>query len=216
MDHVAADVLDLFSPATRDWFAGAFAAPTAAQEGAWRAAHAGEHALVVAPTGSGKTLSAFLWALDRLSVEPPCGRSHETLPDPLRLAVEGPGGRRPAEPAGPARRDLAGDPAARAAGARHHGRHAHRRHHRGRTPLVRQDPAGRAGDHPRVAVPDPDLVGAGVPAGRRDGDRRRGARGRRMASAARTWPCRWSGWTRCWRSPRSGSACRRRSARSTR
>jgi ATP-dependent Lhr-like helicase len=71
MDGVAADVLDLFSPATRDWFAGAFAAPTAAQEGAWRAAHAGEHALVVAPTGSGKTLSAFLWALDRLSVEPP-------------------------------------------------------------------------------------------------------------------------------------------------
>ncbi|MDT8914294.1 ATP-dependent helicase [Amycolatopsis sp. PS_44_ISF1] len=71
MVNVAADVLDLFSPATRTWFAGAFAAPTAAQEGAWRAAHAGEHALVVAPTGSGKTLSAFLWALDRLSVEPP-------------------------------------------------------------------------------------------------------------------------------------------------
>ncbi|GAA3529606.1 DEAD/DEAH box helicase [Amycolatopsis ultiminotia] len=71
MDDVAPDVLDLFSPATRTWFAGAFAAPTAAQEGAWRAAHAGQHALVVAPTGSGKTLSAFLWALDRLSVEPP-------------------------------------------------------------------------------------------------------------------------------------------------
>ncbi|WP_020657757.1 ATP-dependent helicase [Amycolatopsis benzoatilytica] len=70
MDPVATDVLDLFSPATRSWFAGAFAAPTAAQEGAWRAAHAGQHALVVAPTGSGKTLSAFLWALDRLSVEP--------------------------------------------------------------------------------------------------------------------------------------------------
>ncbi|RSN13987.1 ATP-dependent helicase [Streptomyces sp. WAC 05977] len=66
-----AHVLDLFSPATRDWFTGAFAAPTRAQEGAWRAAHAKEHALVVAPTGSGKTLSAFLWALDRLSVEPP-------------------------------------------------------------------------------------------------------------------------------------------------
>ncbi|MEW2504895.1 ATP-dependent helicase [Amycolatopsis sp. NPDC047767] len=71
MEDVAADVLDLFSPATRTWFEGAFAAPTAAQEGAWRAAHAGQHALVVAPTGSGKTLSAFLWALDRLSVEPP-------------------------------------------------------------------------------------------------------------------------------------------------
>jgi ATP-dependent Lhr-like helicase len=66
-----ADVLELFSPATREWFKGAFAAPTDAQEGAWRAAHAGVHALVVAPTGSGKTLAAFLWALDRLASEPP-------------------------------------------------------------------------------------------------------------------------------------------------
>ncbi|MFC4004636.1 ATP-dependent helicase [Prauserella oleivorans] len=74
---MARNVLDLFSPATRDWFAGAFAAPTAAQEGAWRAAHAGEHALVVAPTGSGKTLAAFLWALDRLAVSPmPETRTH--------------------------------------------------------------------------------------------------------------------------------------------
>ncbi|WP_240690752.1 MULTISPECIES: ATP-dependent helicase [unclassified Amycolatopsis] len=77
MDPVANDVLDLFSPATSTWFAGAFAAPTAAQEGAWRAAHAGQHALVVAPTGSGKTLSAFLWALDRLAAEPPPANPRE-------------------------------------------------------------------------------------------------------------------------------------------
>ena len=63
--------LDGFSPATRDWFRGAFAAPTAAQEGAWAAAQAGRHALVVAPTGSGKTLAAFLWALDRLASDSP-------------------------------------------------------------------------------------------------------------------------------------------------
>ena len=31
---------------------------------------AGHHALVVAPTGSGKTLSAFLWSIDRLATEP--------------------------------------------------------------------------------------------------------------------------------------------------
>ena len=61
----------MFSPATRDWFAGAFVAPTPAQEGAWRAVAAGEHVLVVAPTGSGKTLAAFLWALDRLAVAGP-------------------------------------------------------------------------------------------------------------------------------------------------
>ena len=64
-------MLDLFAPATRQWFAGAFAAPTPAQAGAWRAIAGGQHALVIAPTGSGKTLAAFLWALDRLSVEPP-------------------------------------------------------------------------------------------------------------------------------------------------
>jgi ATP-dependent Lhr-like helicase len=63
--------LDGFSSATRAWFAGAFAAPTPAQAGAWAAARAGRHALVVAPTGSGKTLAAFLWALDRLATEPP-------------------------------------------------------------------------------------------------------------------------------------------------
>lgn len=58
------DVLDRFTPATQDWFRGAFPAPTNAQVGAWEAISAGKHALVVAPTGSGKTLSAFLWAID--------------------------------------------------------------------------------------------------------------------------------------------------------
>ena len=67
---VDVSALDGFSPATRDWFTGAFAAPTPAQEGAWTAAQAGRNALVVAPTGSGKTLAAFLWALDRLATEP--------------------------------------------------------------------------------------------------------------------------------------------------
>jgi len=64
-------VLDRFSPATAEWFRGSFNAPTAAQEGAWSAISSGHHALVVAPTGSGKTLSAFLWALDRLASTPP-------------------------------------------------------------------------------------------------------------------------------------------------
>lgn len=60
----AHSVLDRFTPATQDWFRGAFDAPTAAQAGAWEAISAGRNALVVAPTGSGKTLSAFLWAID--------------------------------------------------------------------------------------------------------------------------------------------------------
>ena len=71
MTDPSADVLTLFSPATREWFAGAFAAPTPAQRGAWRAITAGSHTLVVAPTGSGKTLAAFLWSLDRLTAPHP-------------------------------------------------------------------------------------------------------------------------------------------------
>ncbi|MFD5069463.1 DEAD/DEAH box helicase [Streptomyces sp. NPDC058369] len=63
--------LDSFSPATRSWFTGAFSAPTAAQEGAWRGIGEGSDVLVVAPTGSGKTLAAFLAALDRLAAVPP-------------------------------------------------------------------------------------------------------------------------------------------------
>jgi ATP-dependent Lhr-like helicase len=63
--------LDLFSAPTREWFGAAFATPTPAQAGAWAAIGAGKHALVVAPTGSGKTLSAFLWSIDRLLTEPP-------------------------------------------------------------------------------------------------------------------------------------------------
>ena len=64
------DVLERFSPPTAAWFRDSFSAPTAAQAGAWEAISSGHHALVVAPTGSGKTLSAFLWALDRLGSEP--------------------------------------------------------------------------------------------------------------------------------------------------
>src|SRR5438132_5724382 len=62
--------LDLFSPAAREWFRSAFAAPTEVQELGWRAVASGRHTLMTAPTGSGKTLAAFFWCLDRLSAEP--------------------------------------------------------------------------------------------------------------------------------------------------
>lgn len=71
MGSMTGSALDSFSPATRSWFTGAFSAPTAAQEGAWRAIGEGSDVLVVAPTGSGKTLAAFLAALDRLAAVPP-------------------------------------------------------------------------------------------------------------------------------------------------
>ena len=86
-------VMARFSPATRDWFAGAFPAPTPAQLGAWDAVSGGEDALVVAPTGSGKTLAAFLWSLDRLASEPvpeePQRRCRVLYVSPLKaLAVD--------------------------------------------------------------------------------------------------------------------------------
>ncbi|KRF38751.1 ATP-dependent helicase [Terrabacter sp. Soil810] len=65
-----ADVLDRFSPATAEWFRSSFSAPTTAQTGAWDAISSGHHTVVVAPTGSGKTLSAFLWAIDRMASVP--------------------------------------------------------------------------------------------------------------------------------------------------
>ncbi|HET6270055.1 MAG TPA: DEAD/DEAH box helicase, partial [Arthrobacter sp.] len=89
---LAADAMDRFSRPTRDWFLGAFSAPTPAQNGAWNAVSSGSHALVVAPTGSGKTLAAFLWALDRLLVSAPA--EPEELPG--LDAAKGKGARRKA------------------------------------------------------------------------------------------------------------------------
>ena len=93
MAGTGTDALDGFSPATRGWFEGAFAEPTQAQAGAWRAIGKGEDTLVVAPTGSGKTLAAFLWAIDKLAALPlpadPKRRTRVLYVSPLKaLAVD--------------------------------------------------------------------------------------------------------------------------------
>lgn len=93
MGGMVTSALEDFSPATRGWFTGAFTAPTAAQEGAWRAIGAGSDVLVVAPTGSGKTLAAFLASLDRLASVPapaePKKRCRVLYVSPLKaLAVD--------------------------------------------------------------------------------------------------------------------------------
>ena len=58
-----------FHPAVAAWFTRAFPAPTPAQAQAWPAIRAGRNTLVAAPTGSGKTLTAFLAAIDELVKE---------------------------------------------------------------------------------------------------------------------------------------------------
>src|SRR5438477_7362369 len=67
-DAVAAKdaALALFHPITAKWFRTVFDAPTAPQVEGWPAIARGESTLILAPTGTGKTLTAFLWCLDRL------------------------------------------------------------------------------------------------------------------------------------------------------
>ncbi|MEM6928178.1 MAG: DEAD/DEAH box helicase, partial [Myxococcota bacterium] len=58
--------LTRFSAPVRQWFQGAFEAPTDVQLRGWPSIADGTHTLLLAPTGSGKTLAAFLAGLDRL------------------------------------------------------------------------------------------------------------------------------------------------------
>lgn len=80
------DSLNLFHPLTRDWFSRALGSPTQVQEEAWPAIASGAHTLVSAPTGTGKTLSAFLVFLDRLKTEARAG----TLTQELQLIYVSP------------------------------------------------------------------------------------------------------------------------------
>jgi len=59
-------MLDRFSAPVRDWFSSTFGEPTPPQREGWPAIASGSDTLICAPTGSGKTLSAFLWSIDRL------------------------------------------------------------------------------------------------------------------------------------------------------
>ena len=60
------EVLSLFHPLIGQWFHKRYGEPTQIQRKAWPVIAEGRHLLMTAPTGSGKTLSAFLWGLDQL------------------------------------------------------------------------------------------------------------------------------------------------------
>src|SRR3989337_161405 len=64
------DVLTLFQPAVAEWFPASVDAPTPPQTQGWPAIARGESTLILAPTGSGKTLTAFLWCLNRVMFDP--------------------------------------------------------------------------------------------------------------------------------------------------
>jgi ATP-dependent Lhr-like helicase len=55
-----------FHPAVATWFTRTFGEPTPPQVEGWPAIREGAHTLIASPTGSGKTLSAFLCAIDEL------------------------------------------------------------------------------------------------------------------------------------------------------
>ncbi len=61
--------LALFHPITAKWFRAVFDAPTTPQLDGWPAIARGESTLILAPTGTGKTLTAFLWCLDKLMMK---------------------------------------------------------------------------------------------------------------------------------------------------
>lgn len=70
---------DLFDPLTVSWFSRTLGTPTAVQEAAWPAIAEGGHTLVSAPTGTGKTLSAFLVFIDRLKAQARAGLLKQEL-----------------------------------------------------------------------------------------------------------------------------------------
>jgi ATP-dependent helicase Lhr and Lhr-like helicase len=69
-------VLTLFQPAVAEWFRASFEAPTPPQSLGWPAIARGESTLILAPTGSGKTLTAFLWCINRIMFDPVPPKGH--------------------------------------------------------------------------------------------------------------------------------------------
>ncbi len=72
---------EYFHPLIEKWFFGKFAHTTDIQDRAWPLIAAHKHVLITAPTGSGKTLTAFLWFINELVTQ------NRTAHHPLVLYV---------------------------------------------------------------------------------------------------------------------------------
>jgi len=68
-----------FHPTLARWFTGRIGVPSPPQVEGWPAIRSRRHTLIAAPTGTGKTLAAFLWAIDELL------REGASLPDETRV-----------------------------------------------------------------------------------------------------------------------------------
>src|ERR1700726_4533672 len=66
LSHSATLDSALFRAPVRDWFEAVFAAPPRPQVQGRPAIPRGESTLILAPTGTGKTLAAFLWCINRI------------------------------------------------------------------------------------------------------------------------------------------------------
>ncbi|MFS2008077.1 DEAD/DEAH box helicase [Duganella sp. CT11-25] len=82
----AAELWQDFHPAVAAWFRLTFQNATEAQQRAWPLIRSGQPTLIAAPTGSGKTLTAFLAAIDALVRESGTG----PLPDETRVLYVSP------------------------------------------------------------------------------------------------------------------------------
>src|SRR5688500_14879358 len=66
------------SPVT-EWFEGRYPDPTPAQREAWPLIAAGQHVLIVSPTGTGKTFAAVLAVLTALALQAAAGRLRDSI-----------------------------------------------------------------------------------------------------------------------------------------
>jgi ATP-dependent Lhr-like helicase len=78
--------LSAFHPLVRAWFTETLGAPSEPQREGWPAIASGAHTLVLAPTGTGKTLAAFLWELNALIAD----GADAPLPNAIRILYVSP------------------------------------------------------------------------------------------------------------------------------